>query len=44
MDLEVFQDGHRDDMEYRLVRKRQEMKEMEQARLQKKTRSNREDR
>mgnify|MGYP002514864442 CR=1 FL=1 len=35
---------HRDDMEYRLARKRQEMKEMEQARLQKKTRSNREDR
>ena len=34
---------HRDDMEYRLARKRQ-MKEMEQARLQKKTRSNREDR
>ena len=35
---------HRDDMEYRLARKRQEMKEMEQARLQKKTRSNREER
>ena len=35
---------HRDDMEYWLARKRQEMKEMEQARLQKKTRSNREER
>ncbi len=35
---------HRDDIEYRLTRKRQEMKEMEQARLKKKVRSNREDR
>ena len=35
---------HRDDMEYRLARKRQEMKEMEQTRLKKKVRSDREDR
>ena len=35
---------HRDDMEYRLARKRQEMKEMEQARMKKKVRSDRENR